>query len=105
MATVSRKRSITSKESINFMKEALEDFHYIGANWSNHKKTRSVDDTYQITVDMISDGALSALLEHEWVKDVFYHPSMAPVGYGIAMRYRLYVSYNKIPIRPRTKRK
>ena len=105
MAIANRKRSITSKESLKFMQEALEEFHYIGANWSNHKKTRQVDDTYQITVDMISDGAISALLEHEWVKDVFYHPSMAPVGYGIAMRYRLYVSYNKIPIRSRSRRK
>ena len=98
MATAS-KRSITSKESLEFLKFKLDEFHYIGANWSNHKKTKGVDDTYQITVDKISDGAISALLEDEWVSDVYYHPSMAPVGYGISLRYRMYISYEKVPIK------
>ncbi len=104
MATTN-KRSNTSKESLEFLQEKLQEFEYIGANFSNHKKTRDMNDTYQVTVDKISDSSISALLESEIVKDVFYHPSMAPVGYGISLRYRLYVSYNKVPLKRARARK
>ena len=61
--------------------------------------------TFNNADNSVRSSRVSWLTHHEWVKDVFYHPSMAPVGYGIAMRYRLYVSYNKIPIRSRSRRK
>jgi len=104
MATAN-KRSITSRESLKFLQEKLDKFEYIGANFSNHKKTRGASDTYQITVDKISNASISALLGSEWVKDVYYHPSMAPTGYGIALRYRLYVSYEKVPLKRSRSRK
>lgn len=102
MATI-RTRSITSKESISFLQEILEDLDYLGVKWDNHKKTPKTQDTYQVTADKISDEAIGRLVENEKVRDVYYCPSMPPsgMGYGVDMRYRIYVRYNKVPIKSR----
>ena len=57
MATTN-KRSITSKESLEYLKSKFEGFEYVRPNWSNHKKARGMDDTYQITVDKISNKVI-----------------------------------------------
>jgi hypothetical protein len=100
MATI-KSRSITSRESLIFLREKLKDLQYLGIKWENHKKTSRTKDTYQLTIDRISDAAIGLLIESEYVKDVYYNPSMAPqgAGYGIDLRYRLYVCYEKIPIK------
>jgi len=100
MATI-KNRSITSRESLEFLREKLGGLEHLGIKWDNHKKTSRTKDTYQITIDRISDTAIGKLVESEYVKDVYYNPSMAPQGsgYGIDLRYRLYVCYEKIPIK------
>jgi hypothetical protein len=40
------------------------------------------------------------IMENEKVKNVYFHPSVAPSGKGndpISLRYRLYIQYNKVP--------
>ena len=99
--TTIKNRSITSRESLEFLKELLSDLEYLGVKWDNHKKTPRTKDTYQVTIDKISDAAIGRLIESDHVKDVYYNPSMAPQGsgYGVDLRYRLYVCYKKIPIK------
>ena len=101
-----RTRPITSSESFKFLKGTLDELDYLGVNWSNHKKAPKTKDTYQITLDKLSDEAIARLVESEKVSDVYYCASMPPsgMGYGIDMRYRLYVRYNKVEIKSRTKK-
>ena len=93
-----RKRSITAKESLKFLKEFFEDHPIVQARLQNHKKTYRTADTYQITVDKFSLTWYNALLSEEWVKDVYYNPIVPPtgMGYGISLRYQIYIKYNKI---------
>ena len=95
--TTIRTRSITSKESLEFLREVLSDFENLKVKWENHKKTPRTTDTYQVTLDRLSVTALEKLLNHDLVKDVLHCPSMPPSGqgYGIDLRYRLYIQYNK----------
>ena len=96
MGTI-KTRSITSKESLEFLKNILSEFDNLNIKWENHKKTARTKDTYQITLDKMSIKALNKLLDHEIIKDVYYCPSMPPSGqgYGIDLRYRIFVVYNK----------
>jgi len=97
-------RSITSRESKNFLKKFLEEFDYLGPKLENHKKSRNTMDTYQFTVDRMSKNLIDKLTSHSKVKDVYYHPVFPPQGYGIALRYKIYVFYNKVKKRTRTRR-
>ena len=94
-------RSITSRESKNFLKKFLEEFDYLGPKLENHKKSRNTVDTYQFTLDRMSRGLINSLTEHPKVKDVYYHPVFPPNGYGISLRYKVYVFYNKVKKRTR----
>tara|TARA_A100001015_G_C14953434_1_gene697732 strand:- start:177 stop:494 length:318 start_codon:yes stop_codon:yes gene_type:complete len=105
MATL--ERSITSKESLEFLKSVFQGFEHLGVNLKNHKKTPRTQDTYQITVDKLSDTFITRI--KEWsdyeIKDVYYHPLIAPQGYGISLRYRVYIVYGKIKLSPKSKRR
>tara|TARA_B100001250_G_C19639198_1_gene717431 strand:- start:317 stop:613 length:297 start_codon:yes stop_codon:yes gene_type:complete len=93
-------RSITSTEALNFMKKVLQDIDYLKVNWGNFRKTPKTLDTYQVTVDKLSDKAIGRLIESDEVSDVYYCASMPPsgAGYGIDLRYRLYVIFNKVKL-------
>jgi len=91
-------RTITSKESLKFLSEIEEKFSYLGINLRNHKKTYKSADTYQITIDKLSNELLNNLSNSKLVNKVYYNPLMGPDGYGINMRYRLYIVYNKVTI-------
>tara|TARA_B100000214_G_scaffold348736_1_gene301035 strand:- start:2153 stop:2467 length:315 start_codon:yes stop_codon:yes gene_type:complete len=99
MGTI-RSRPITSKEAFKLLQTTLEDLDYLNVKWENFKKTPRSEDTYQVTIDKISDEAIGRLVESELVKDVYYCPSMPPsgMGYGIDLRYRLHVRFNKVKI-------
>ena len=101
MATT--ERSITSKESLEFLHSIFKDHEHLGANLKNHKKTPRTQDTYQFTIDKMSDTIIETLMSDVkvGVKDVYYHPLVAPQGYGISLRYRMYVVYEKIQIKKR----
>ena len=101
MATT--ERSITSKESLEFLKSVFKDHEHLGPNLNNHKKTPRSQDTYQFTIDKMSDTIIEILMSDEKmdVKDVYYHPLVAPQGYGISLRYRMYVVYDKIKLKKR----
>ena len=101
MATT--ERSITSKESLEFLNSIFKDHEHLGANLKNHKKTPKTQDTYQFTIDKMSDTIIETLMSDEkmGVKDVYYHPLVAPQGYGISLRYRMYVVYDKIKLKRR----
>lgn len=100
MGTI-KSRPITSNEALKFLQDTLEDLDYLNVKWSNFKKTPKTKDTYQITIDKLSDKAIERLLESEKVSDVYYCPSMPPsgMGYGIDLRYRLHVIFNKVEIK------
>jgi hypothetical protein len=93
-------RPITSDEALNFMKKILSNIDYLNVNWSNFKKAPRTSDTYQVTVDKLSDDAIGRLIEADIVSDVYYCASMPPsgMGYGIDLRFRLYVRFNKVKI-------
>ena len=51
----------------------------------------------EMTMEKMSLDALITLLEHPDVKNVYFHPSVAPPGSGvdgIALRYRVYFEFN-----------
>jgi hypothetical protein len=98
-------RAITSKESLKFLTGISEKFPHLNCNLSNHKKTWNSSDTYQITVDKLSMDFLDTIKKSRLVKLVYFNPLMGPDGYGINMRYRLYIEYNKKSIRSRTTKK
>ena len=94
-------RSITSKESLRFLKNCFEGYDHLGINLANHKKTRGVEDTYQVTVDKLSDAILEKMISEDLVKDVYYCPLTAPPGqgYGITLRYRMFIVYEKVSLK------
>ena len=96
-----RTRPITSKEALKFLEETLSDLDYLNVKWSNFKKTPKTSDTYQVTIDKLSDEAIGRLIDSHLVSDVYYCPSMPPsgMGYGIDLRYRLHVRFNRIKIK------
>ena len=98
------KRSISSRESKAFLKKFLEDYDYLGPKLKNHKKSRNTVDTYQFTIDRISFSFIENLTNHNKVKDVYYHPVFPPQGYGISLRYKIYVHYEKVRTRRRRAR-
>jgi|TARA_R110002012_G_scaffold306985_2_gene512199 hypothetical protein len=101
-----RTRPITSSESFKFLQDALAELDYLKVNWDNHKKAPRTKDTYQLTMDKLSDEAIARLVESEKVSDVYYCASMPPsgMGYGVDLRYRVYIRYNKIEIKSRKKK-
>ena len=94
-----RKKKVTTEESLAILQEAFGDtdqFH--GINWNNHKKVevKGLKDCYRVTIEILSIDSVLRLMEHDRVKNVYWHPSYAPPGAGvdaIALRYRLYVEY------------
>jgi hypothetical protein len=98
-------RSITSKESLKFFTDMDKKFPHLGMNLSNHKKTYRSSDTYQVTIDKISFSFLKSLSSSRLVDEAYFNPLMGPDGYGINMRYRLYIKYNKKTIRTRASKK
>ena len=80
MATT--ERSITSKESLEFLTRVFDEFQHLGPNLSNHKKTPRSQDTYQITIDKMSDSIIDRIMSDDsiGVKDVMYNPLVAPQG-------------------------
>ena len=94
-----RKVKITTAQSLKILKEAFrgtDKFH--GINWENHRKAdlKGLDNCYRITIEILSIDSILKLMEHDRVKNVFWHPSYSPPGAGvdaIALRYRLYVEY------------
>ena len=105
MATTKRLRSLTKAECLDFLKHKLDDLEYLGVKWGNFKKTARTSDTYQVTIDKISDEAIGRLISSELVKDVYYCASMPPggSGYGVDLRYRLFVKFNKKEIKVRSR--
>ena len=82
----------TAKEIVTTVLESREEF--LGINWNNFRK---INDLYQTTMEKMSLDALITLLEHPDVKNVYFHPSVAPPGSGvdgIALRYRVYFEFN-----------
>ena len=98
MATSRRTRSITAIESEKFLSKFFENYEFLGAKLQNHKKVRRAEDTYTLTIDRLSTSFLSALLNHSKVLDLYYNPVYSPpgTGYGINLRYRLYIKYKKV---------
>ena len=101
-------RPVSEKESLRFLKARVKNAEILGINWSNHRPApRISEDTYRFTAEIMSLEVLIGMLEHKKVKNVFWHPSAAPPGAGIdgiALRYRIYVQYNKVRRRTRAKR-
>lgn len=93
-------RSITSRESLEFLKKCFDGYEHLGINLNNHKKSRGAEDTYQFTLDKLSDSILDKILTEKLVKDVYYCPITAPPGqgYGITLRYRVFVVYEKVAL-------
>ena len=100
--TTRRTRSRKKKEvDIDSAKEIIssilaEKEEFLGINWNNFKKT-SDGPVFQTTMEKMSLDALINLLDHPRVKNVFFHPSVAPPGSGvdgIALRYRMYFEFN-----------
>ena len=98
-------RSVTIKESLRTLKSIFgKDQTMLGINWDNHKKLEQKEDTYRITMNVISLSPIIKLMDHKRVKNVWWHPSAAPPGTAIdaiALRYRLYVQYHKVATRRR----
>jgi hypothetical protein len=89
---------MTDKESLAILKSAFgasAKFH--GINWENHRKVNLNGlDCYRVTIEILSIDSILRLMEHDRVKNVYWHPSYSPPGAGvdaIALRYRLYVEY------------
>ena len=93
-----RRKKVTSAESLAILKGAFkgtDKFH--GINWENHRKVNLNGlDCYRVTIEILSIDSILRLMEHDRVKNVFWHASYSPPGAGvdaIALRYRLYVEY------------
>ena len=93
-------RSITAKESRAFLTKCFENYEHLGVNLENHKKVRGEEDTYRFTLDKLSDTILDKILTQKLVKDIYYCPITAPPGqgYGITLRYRVHIVYEKISL-------
>ena len=86
---------VTENESYDIFMESVSDNGDF-LELKNHCKCKWMDNTYQVTVNMISLEVVFSLMERDEVKNVFFHPSSPPPGThvdGIAQRYRLYVEY------------
>ena len=94
-------RSITEQESLKLLKTIFkEEDPLFGINWENHRKEEKIDDCYRITLNLLSLDSLLKISNHSKVKRVLFHPSAAATGAamdGIALRYRLYIQYKKVP--------
>ena len=92
------RKEITAKQSIEILKRIVGDeTEFLGINWANHTKSPLRKNLYKLTIEILSLETLIKLLEHERIKNVYFHPSVPPPGSGkdlLAMRYRLYVEYN-----------
>ena len=94
MVSRRKKKEISKSEALEIAKDILskeEDF--LGINWRNFRKVEEQNNTYRVTVEKLSLDALIRILEDENINNVYFHPSVAPVGIGvdgIALRYRLY---------------
>ena len=97
---MAKSRSITEEESKALLKHIMKDFgEDIGITWEDHKPIPAHEDTYRITCDKLSLPALIHLMDQKNVKNVYFHPVVAPGVPGrsaIAMRYRLFVQYKKV---------
>jgi hypothetical protein len=92
--TTKKRRKIGITKAKRIIRTILEDREeFLGINWKNFKKN---DDLYQTTMEKMSLDALITLLDHPDVKNVYFHPSVAPPGSGvdgIALRYRIYFEF------------
>jgi len=92
-------RKITAAQSLRILKAAFKGKDkFLGINWNNHRRDDRLDlsNCYRITIAVLSLETIISLMEHERVKNVYFHPSYAPPGAGvdaIALRYKLYVEY------------
>ena len=85
-----------AKEIIKSVLKGREEF--LKFSWGNFKSTVGKRNMYQSTVEKISLDTLIELLEHPEIKNVYFHPSVAPPGHGtdgIALRYRIYFEFKK----------
>tara|TARA_R110002074_G_scaffold62629_1_gene150271 strand:- start:45 stop:329 length:285 start_codon:yes stop_codon:yes gene_type:complete len=90
---------MTEEESLNLLKSVMADYlSELGINWENHRKVKTKEDTFRVTAAALSLPALIEISEHENVRNVYFHPTVAPPGKSdvISMRYRLYVEYRKV---------
>ena len=94
-------RNVTEEESLSLLQSMVVDFDEdLGINWVNHRTLPGKDDTFRVTAKALSLPSLVHIMENEKVKNVYFHPSVAPSGKGndpISLRYRLYIQYNKVP--------
>ena len=88
----------TPRGSLSILKRIFGDkAELLGINWNNHRQSEFKENTFQITINMLSLEALIDLMDHKSVKNVYWHPSMSPPGASkdpIALRYRLFVEYH-----------
>tara|TARA_Y100000592_G_scaffold101148_1_gene186026 strand:+ start:9965 stop:10285 length:321 start_codon:yes stop_codon:yes gene_type:complete len=96
--TTRRLQRTTAAQSLKILKEVYKGVdEFYGINWENHKKVSMGDkNCYRVTIEILSIDSILKLMEHDRVKNVFWHPSYSPPGAGvdaIALRYRLYVEY------------
>tara|TARA_B100000700_G_scaffold311168_1_gene392660 strand:- start:202 stop:501 length:300 start_codon:yes stop_codon:yes gene_type:complete len=94
----SKSKRITFDEAKSLVQSILSDRSvFLGINWNNFKKSTSEEGLYQITMEKMSLDALVTMLDDPRIKNVFFHPSVAPPGSGvdgIALRYRVYFEFN-----------
>ena len=68
----------------------------IGVNWDNFRAYSQIDNCYSVTIKVMSLSVLIKAMEDSRIKQVFYHPSVAPPGAGmttLGLRYKLYIQY------------
>ena len=86
---------VTIEESLRIIEGCLGDNREI-LGLKNHKKSKLKENTYQLTLNLMSIDILFSLMEKDKIKNVFFHPSSPPPGShidGIAQRYRIYIEY------------
>tara|TARA_R100000734_G_C3229358_1_gene37975 strand:- start:80 stop:361 length:282 start_codon:yes stop_codon:yes gene_type:complete len=86
-----------AKKTLMDIMELMEDEgDFLSLNWNNFKENKERKNTFQVTAEKISLDALVKLLDHPKIRNVFFHPSVAPPGIGvdgIALRYRIYFEF------------
>ena len=73
-----------------------EDSELVGINWDNIRPYEKIENCYSVTIKVMSLSILIKAMEDSRIKQVFYHPSVAPPGAGmttLGLRYKLYVQY------------
>ena len=93
-----RPKKITSLEGAKeHMQEIIgENSDFIGVNWDNFRSYEQIDNCYSVTIKVMSLSILIKAMEDSRIKQVFYHPSVAPPGAGmttLGLRYKLYIQY------------